>query len=620
MNTNIETKRPWNMNDLQYSIFKEKYCYNNETFDQFIERVSNGNKKIAELIRNKKFIFAGRILANRGLYKDGIKTTYSNCYVIPQPEDSIEGIYEAAYNLAKTFSYGGGSGVDISKLRPMNSKVNNAAKTTSGAISFMDLFNMTTDIIGQKGRRGALMISMDVNHPDIEEFIDIKTDLNKITKANISVRINDEFMKAVKNKEMFKCTFTIEPTGETIVKYVNAHELFMKLCKNNYDFAEPGILYWDTIENYNLMSEDKTFKLGGVNPCAEQPLPEGGSCLLGSINLSEFVSNPYTLEAKLEIDEFIETVKECVKGLNEVLDEGLELHPLKIQKESVRRYRQIGLGLMGLADMLIKLGIKYGSEDSLEICDMIGSTMINAAVEQSALLAKELGTFEEYKEEAILNSRFFKSNISDEVKELVKKYGLRNSQLLTIAPTGSISTMWGISGGVEPIFSISYTRKTESIGGEDRYHEVFTGIAKEFMDLAYINDKELLPKYFITAPEIYYLDRIKMQSVWQKHIDAAISSTINLPYETSVEEVYDIYLKAWEYGLKGLTIYRDGCLRNGILITDKTKTDKKEETKLDTITTIEKYENRIICPDCGTEIANSGGCEFCPNCGWSKCQ
>lgn len=176
--------------------------------------------------------------------------------------------------------------------------------------------------------------------------------------------------------------------------------------------------------------------------------------------------------------------------------------------------------------------------------------------------------------------------------------------------------MLGISGGIEPIFSISYTRKTESIGGEDRYHEVFTGIAKEFMDLAHINDKSLLPETFITAPEIHYEDRIKMQSVWQKYIDAAISSTINLPYETTIEEVFDIYVKGWENKLKGLTIYRDGCERSGILITDKTKTDKKETTN---ITTDDEGENVIICKECGTEIANSGGCGFCPNCGWSKC-
>lgn len=278
------------------------------------------------------------------------------------------------------------------------------------------------------------MISMDVNHPDIEDFIDIKTQEGRITKANISLRISDKFMKAVKNKEMFDCEFTVEATGEKIVKTVDAHKLFMKLCKNNHDWAEPGILFWDNITNYNLMSNDETFKLGGVNPCAEQPLPEGGSCLLGSINLSEFVSNPYTSDAKLEIEEFIKAVKTSVIALNEVLDEGLELHPLDVQRDSVRKYRQIGLGLMGLADMLIKLGITYGSEKSLEVCDTIGRIMINNAIEQSALLAKEHGTFEEYKEEAILNSEFFKNNVYDEVRELVKKYGLRNSQLLTIAP------------------------------------------------------------------------------------------------------------------------------------------------------------------------------------------
>lgn len=179
--------------------------------------------------------------------------------------------------------------------------------------------------------------------------------------------------------------------------------------------------------------------------------------------------------------------------------------------------------------------------------------------------------------------------------------------------------MWGISGGVEPIFSISYVRKTESLEGGDQYHEIFTGIAKEFMDLACINNRDLLPGYFITAPEIEYIDRIKMQSTWQKHIDAAISSTVNLPYETTVEQVYDVYMKAWEHGLKGLTIYRDGCKRSGILITEKTKTDKKEEViELKVEEPIEESSS-IECPECGTEIANSGGCGFCPNCGWSKC-
>ena len=225
------------MNELQKTIWENKYQYKNEDFDQWVERISGGNKKIGNLIKERKFLFAGRILANRGLPKDGIKVTYSNCYVIQPPEDNLESIFETAKKLARTFSYGGGVGIDISKLRPANSLVHNSAKTTTGAVSFMDLYSMTTGLIGQRGRRGALMISMDVNHPDIEEFIDIKTDLDRVTKANISVRINDEFMKAAETRQPYMCRFEVEATGEVIEKEVDAYRLFMKLVKNNWDYA-----------------------------------------------------------------------------------------------------------------------------------------------------------------------------------------------------------------------------------------------------------------------------------------------------------------------------------------------------------------------------------------------
>lgn len=231
--------KPWEMTDMQRDILNKKYLQPGETFDQWIERVSNGDDKLAKLIRDKKFLFAGRILSNRGLQHKGTKVTFSNCYVCEPPSDSIEGIYEAAYKLARTFSYGGGIGVDVSKLRPKNATVHNAAKTTSGAVSFMELFNMTTSIIGQNGRRGALMISMSVDHPDIEEFIDIKTQAGKIEKANISVRITDEFMQAVINNEQYDCRFEIEEHNEVIGRVVNARELFMKLCENNWQWAEP---------------------------------------------------------------------------------------------------------------------------------------------------------------------------------------------------------------------------------------------------------------------------------------------------------------------------------------------------------------------------------------------
>lgn len=616
-------KSKWQMDELQKSIWTNKYQYNNESFDDWIERVSGNNPKIAKLIRERKFLFAGRILANRGLSKEGIKVTYSNCYVLQPPEDNLESIFNTAKKLARTFSYGGGVGFDISKLRPSGALVHNSAKTTTGAVSFMDLYSMTTGLIGQRGRRGALMISMDINHPDIEDFIDIKTDLNKVTKANISVRINDKFMESVENKEKYVCRFIVEETNEVIEKEVDAYKLFMKIITNNWDFAEPGILFWDNIEKYHLLSEDKEFKYAGVNPCAEEPLPSCGSCLLGSINLAEFVVEPFTNNAIFDIQKFKNTVADCIIGLNEVLDEGLELHPLKEQKESVRQYRQIGLGVMGIADMLIKLNIRYGSEKSIDLCEKIAKIMLNSAVKQSALLAKELGSYEKYNKDAIFKSDFFINNIDEDVKELIKEYGLRNSQILTIPPTGSISTMLGISGGIEPMFNTSYIRKTESLHDEDVFYKVYTPIVKEYMDINDILDDNNLPDIFETAMTLKPEERIRMQEAWQKYIDASISSTINLPYEATVDDVYNIYVSAWKHKLKGVTIYRDGCKRSGILLNDKAdKKDKRDidKNKDETTITIEDGVEEFVCPECGNKtVIPTGGCAICLQCGYSKC-
>lgn len=255
-------------NTLGIDIWNNKYRYENETFDEWLDRVSNGDTELRKLIEEKKFLFGGRILSNRGLYKSGKKITYSNCYVLSEPEDNIESIFECAGKLARTFSYGGGVGVDISKLSPKGAKVNNAAKETTGAVSFMDLYSMVTGLIGQNGRRGALMLSMDCSHPDIEDFIGIKSDLDRVTKANISVKMTDEFMNAVLNGDDYTLKFTRIETGETITKTVNAKELFHKLCEMNWEMAEPGILFWDNITGYNLLSNTEGFRYASVNPCA----------------------------------------------------------------------------------------------------------------------------------------------------------------------------------------------------------------------------------------------------------------------------------------------------------------------------------------------------------------
>lgn len=547
-------------NQLGQDIWERKYRYENETFDEWINRVSGGNPEIANLIKEKKFLFGGRILANRGLENKGRKISLSNCYVIEPPEDNIESIFDCAKKLARTYSYGGGCGVDISKLSPRGAKVNNAAKETTGSVSFMDLYSMVTGLIGQAGRRGALMLSLSCEHPDLEEFIGIKSDLDRVTKANISIRITDKFMAAVKNKTPFTLSFTRLETGETITKEIDAYEMFHKMCEMNWDYAEPGMLFWDRINNWNLLSCDDEFEYAGTNPCAEEPLPAGGSCLLGSINLAEFAC-----DTGFDFENFKHCVKSSVIALNEVLDEGLPLHPLKEQRESVYDWRQIGLGIFGLADLLIKLGIKYGSPEAIDLCDMIGHTMADMAIKTSAVLAKKYGVYPKYKPEAVEQSAFYSKNALGETKELVESFGLRNSQLLTIAPTGSLSTMLGVSGGIEPIFANYYTRKTESLKGHDEYYKVYTPIVKGYMDKHGLKDDSELPDYFVTAQTLDYKNRIYMQSIWQSHIDASISSTVNVPNDFTVEQVEGLYMTAWDAGLKGVTIFRDGCKRAGIL-------------------------------------------------------
>ena len=335
-----------------------------------------------------------------------------------------------------------------------------------------------------------------------------------------------------------------------------------------------GMLFWDRIENWNLLSCDPEFKYGGVNPCAEEPLPEGGSCLLGSINLSEFVTKNKTFD----FDDFANTVDIAIKALNEVLDEGLPLHPLKEQRESVRDWRQCGLGIFGLADMLIKMGIKYGDDDSIHLCDMIGQKMAYQAIKTSAELAKVIGHYPKYHPEAVAQSAFFSEHVGDTDTSC----GLANSQLLTIAPTGTLSTMLGVSGGIEPIFANYYTRKTESLYGHDEYYKVYTPIVKKYMDDNNVSDDTELPDFFVTAQNLDYRRRIAMQAIWQKHIDASISSTVNVTNDFTVEEVEDLYMKAWEAGLKGVTIFRDGCKRAGIL-TVKSDDDSEEKAMPQTL-------------------------------------
>lgn len=594
------TEKEWlSENQLSLDIWHKKYQVNGETFEEWLDRVSGGNKDVRELIKDKKFIFGGRILASRGV--TGRRVTYSNCYVITPPEDNIESIFNTAAKLARTYSYGGGCGIDISNLRPKGAIVHNAAKSTSGAVSFMDLYSQVTGLIGQAGRRGALMISISCKHPDIEEFINLKTKQGVCEKANISIRVSDDFMEAAIHDEDWITEFTSEETG-TITKTFKARDLLKLLAKRNWEWAEPGMLYWDRITGYNMLNNDERFSYAGVNPCAEEPLPAGGSCLLGSINLSEFVLNPFTNEATIDYSSLVDAVKKAVRALNDVLDEGAALHPLEEQRNSVRNWRQIGLGTMGLADMLIKLGLTYGSVSALGMTQEVYKTIAQAAVGESLSLAIDKGMYPECNPKLLAESSFINSiGLPQSVIEDISKYGLHNSQLLTCAPTGSIATMLQVSTGVEPNFALHYTRRTQSLNGEDTYYEVDAKIVEDFFATP-SKGLATLPSYFVESKDIAPIGRIKMQGVLQKYTDASISSTINLPKEATVDDVYNIYIEGWKNGLKGVTVYRSGCYREGILTTEKpidipnTLAPKRpKDLECDCYTVKSQGENFVVC-------------------------
>lgn len=335
-------------------------------------------------------------------------------------------------------------------------------------------------------------------------------------------------------------------------------------------------------------------------------MPPFGNCLLGSVNLAKFVRKPFTEAAYIDWDRLKEVVTISVEGLNEVLHEGIPLHPLKEQRDTANKYRQIGLGIMGLADMFVMMGVKYGDGESLEISKNIGKVIRDVAIETSIELVRKYGVYPGFDRGTILQSPYFKE-LPVHLQQKIQRHGMANSHVLSIAPTGSISTMFGVSGGIEPIFANSFVRTTKSLyDGEDVNYKVYTKVINDLMDEKEIISESELPEYCITSHDIQPLDRIKVQSIWQKYIDSAISSTINLKEETTVEEIEDIYKQAFKYGLKGVTVFRDNCFRTGILTTES-----EQENTEDTITN--------PCPDCGAEMKNIGGCLECIECGNGLC-
>ena len=525
-----------------------------------------------QALKNFKFVPGGRIMHGAG--REDITTTLNNCYVVGIKDDSIKSIYDCVIQEAMTYKYGGGCGHDLSVLRPGGDEILGTGGNSCGPVGFMNLFSENTNTIAQHGRRGANMQTLRVDHPDIEKFIEIKTgDVDMVKYSNISVLLTDEFMDAVQNESDFDLQW-----GGKVYTTIKAKDLWMKIIKHAHASAEPGLLFWDTMTKYH--NAEYCSPLVSTNPCAEQPLPDGGCCNLGALNLERFVDG----NGNFDFDGFKETTAVGARFLDNVIDYNLDRHALEEQKQNAMNDRRVGLGILGLGDMLVKMGIKYDSDEALDTIAKVMEIHRNTAYETSADLAQEKGQFPNFDWDGYSESLFVQ-DLPKELQEKIKNHGVRNCTLTTVAPTGSGAIVARVTSGVEPIFATSYKRKVkknDSLGKEFDTFTVYHPVVKEMF-----GTDESLPDYVVTAHNVDPFFRVKMQGVVQKYIDSSISSTVNLAEETTVDTVADIYMTAYKADLKGITVYREGS-REGILITD----EKSSENKSTDINTSEKKTAR----------------------------
>ncbi len=478
-----------------------------------------------------------------------------NCYVIPIKQDSIEAIFDWMKEAARTYSLGGGVGVDISGLRPAGAPVNNAARTSTGSISFMELMSLTTGTIGQSGRRGALMITIADDHPDVLAFTKIKRNQNKVRYANISVRISDAFMHAVENDGDWTLRFDNERVH--MRQTVKAREIWKELIYGATHHAEPGVIFWDTVKRWST-SEYNSMNVITTNPCSEIPLEPYGVCDLGNLSLGEFVLDEFSPQAQVDWPHLEHALRLATRFLDNVLDYNAEKHPLPAQRDASLYSRRIGVGFTGLGDMLCKLRLKYDTEDAVSFVDRMYDRIKNVVYDESVNLAIEKGTFPGYDRDQHLRGAFVET-LDPKVQERIREHGLRNVALLTVPPVGSGASLAGTTSGIEPIFDLGYTRRSESLS--QATFTVYHPLVKRYMERFGVSEEEL-PEYFVTAHEIKPEMRVEMQAAIQKHIDHSISSTVNCPADTSEERVAEIYFHAWKKGCKGITVYRADSREN----------------------------------------------------------
>lgn len=498
-----------------------------------------------------KFLPAGRILAGAGT---GRSVTLFNCFVMGTIPDDMGGIFDMLKEAALTMQQGGGIGYDFSTIRPKGADVKGAAADASGPISFMDVWDsMCRTIMSAGSRRGAMMATMRCDHPDIEEFISAKEDSARLRMFNLSVLVTDPFMKAVKDDTSWDLIFK----GK-IYKTVNALDLWNKIMRGTFEFAEPGVIFIDRINQMNNLAycED----IAATNPCGEQPLPPYGACLLGSINLTRFVTNPFEIDAKIDTESLSKTVKTAVRMMDNVVD--VSRFPLEAQASEAIAKRRIGLGVTGLADALLMTGLRYGSEDAVSKTEEWLHQIARIAYLTSAEIAKEKGSFPLFDANNYLSSKSL-AGMDKDVLDSIAKNGIRNALLTSIAPTGTISLYAGnVSSGIEPIFAYSYNRKVLQKDGSHLEEEVMDYAIQIWREK--YGEKEF-PDYFVSAQTLDPIDHVRMQSAAQKWVDSSISKTINCPVDIDFKEFKEVYMEAWNTGCKGCTTYRPNEVTGSVL-------------------------------------------------------
>ena len=512
--------------------------------------------KFYDALSDFKYLPAGRITAGAGTARS---VTLFNCFVMGTVPDDMGGIFDMLKEAALTMQQGGGIGYDFSTVRPKGAAVKGVAADASGPLSFMDVWDaMCRTIMSAGSRRGAMMATMRCDHPDIEAFITAKSDAARLRMFNMSVLITDPFMDAVKADGAWDLVFD----GQ-VYRTVQARDLWDAIMQSTYNHAEPGVIFIDRINQMNNLSYCET--IAATNPCGEQPLPPYGACLLGSINMARLVNNPFDADAALDIVALTDLVATAVRMMDNVVD--ASRFPLEAQAAEARAKRRIGLGVTGLADALLMVGLRYGSEEAARQTDQWMHAIARAAYLASVDLAKEKGAFPLFDADKYLASGAMQ-HMDEDVRAAIRQYGIRNALLTSIAPTGTISLYAGnVSSGIEPVFAYAYTRKVLQKDGSRTEEEVVDYAVQMWRDL---KGDAPLPDYFVNAQTLAPLDHVRMQAAAQKWIDSSISKTINCPEDISFDDFKDVYMAAWDQGCKGCTTYRPNDVTGSVLSVSET--------------------------------------------------